>query len=155
MILFSTLMFLYWLLWASPCGVSQILPFGYFVTASLVNFLSLTISVWLSSHLRGTDMFQVHECISARKIIWQHGLYQQILLFNLMRNKLRPRLEFDFSLQFDFYGQLCCLMDSRTLSQKAVLKVFWLESDANSIGTETLPHAPLADCPQGLSSVLP
>ena len=80
------------------------------------------------------------------------------MLFNLMRDKLRPRLDFDFSLQFDFDGQLCCLMDIWKLPQRAVLKVFRSESDASSIGTvdvETLPHLPLADCPQGLSGVFP
>lgn len=75
-----------------------------------------------------------------------------------MRDKLRPRLDFDFSLQYDFDGQLCCLMDIRKLPQKAVLKVIRSESNASSIGTadiETLPHLPLADCPQGLSDGFP
>lgn len=81
-----------------------------------------------------------------------------MMLFNLMRDKLRPRLDFDFSPQYDFDGQLCGLMDIRKLPQKAVLKVIRSESDACSIGTadvETLPHLPLADCPRGLSDAFP
>lgn len=44
------------------------------------------------------------------------------------------------------------------LPQKAASEVFRSESDASSIGAadiETLPHLPLADCPQGLSGAFP
>lgn len=75
-----------------------------------------------------------------------------MMLFNLIRDKLGQRVDFDFSLWYSFDWQLCRLMDIQKLPQKPVLKLIRSKSDAGSIGTadiETLPHLPLADCPQG------
>ncbi|XP_058264494.1 uncharacterized protein LOC131364978 [Hemibagrus wyckioides] len=67
-------------------------------------------------------------------------------LITAIREKFRPCLDFDFSLQYedpDFGGQLCFLTDISELPEKAVLKIHRSESDASSAATsdtEILPH---------------
>lgn len=68
-------------------------------------------------------------------------------LITITREKFKPHLDFDFTLQYedpDFGGQLCVLSDITELPQKAVLKILRSESDGSSTGTsdtEILPHA--------------
>lgn len=72
-------------------------------------------------------------------------------LMNIMRDKFKPRLDCDFTLQYedpDFDGQLSCLLDIQELSEKGTLKVVRSESDASSTGTsdtDILPHVPVAE----------
>uniref|UniRef100_A0A8C1LVX7 Uncharacterized protein n=1 Tax=Cyprinus carpio TaxID=7962 RepID=A0A8C1LVX7_CYPCA len=69
-------------------------------------------------------------------------------LITVIKEKFRPRLDFDFNLQYedpDFGGQLCFLTDISELPEKAVLKVHRSETDAGSASTsdtEILPYAP-------------
>jgi len=82
-------------------------------------------------------------------------------LVTIMREKFKPRLDLDFSLQYEdpyFDGQLCCLVDIQELPRKAVLKVVRTEGDANSTGTddtEILPHVPLSARQQRWPDVFP
>ncbi|XP_076844395.1 uncharacterized protein LOC143489331 [Brachyhypopomus gauderio] len=68
-------------------------------------------------------------------------------LITITREKFKPDLDFDFTLQYedpDFGGQLCVLSDITELPQKAVLRILRSESDASLTGTsdtELLPHA--------------
>lgn len=69
-------------------------------------------------------------------------------LITVIKEKFRPRLDFDFSLQYedpDFGGQLCFLTDISELPEKAVLRVHRSETDVSSTATsetEILPNAP-------------
>lgn len=71
-------------------------------------------------------------------------------LINIMREKAKPRLDFEFTLQYDdpdFDGQLSCLVDIQELPEKATLKVVRSESDASSCAssdTDSLPHVPVS-----------
>lgn len=70
-------------------------------------------------------------------------------LKNVMQEKFKPRLDCDFTLQYedpDFDGQLSVLMDIQELPEKGTLKVVRSESDVFSTGssdTDILPHVPL------------
>lgn len=70
-------------------------------------------------------------------------------LKNIMKEKFKPRLDCDFTLQYedpDFNGQLSVLMDIQELPEKGTLKVVRSESDASSTGssdTDILPHVNL------------
>ncbi|TKS66099.1 Sterile alpha motif domain-containing protein 3 [Collichthys lucidus] len=70
-------------------------------------------------------------------------------LKNIMQEKFKPRLDCDFTLQYedpDFNGQLSVLMDIQELPEKGTLKVVRSESDVSSTGssdTDILPHVPL------------
>lgn len=67
----------------------------------------------------------------------------------VMQEKLKPRLDSDFSLQYedpDFDGQLSILVDIEELPEKATLKVMRPQSDESSTAssdTDILPHVPL------------
>lgn len=67
----------------------------------------------------------------------------------IMQEKFKPRLDSDFSLQYedpDFNGQLSVLVDIEELPEKATLKVMRSESDESSTAssdTDILPHVPL------------
>lgn len=55
-------------------------------------------------------------------------------LVTVIREKFSPRLNFEFSLQYEdpnFGGQLCFLTDISELPEKAVLKVHRFESDTS------------------------
>uniref|UniRef100_A0A3P9BCZ1 Uncharacterized protein n=1 Tax=Maylandia zebra TaxID=106582 RepID=A0A3P9BCZ1_9CICH len=71
-------------------------------------------------------------------------------LITILREKLNPRLDFEFTLQYedpDFDGQLTCLLDIQELLEKGTLKVVRSESDVSSCAssdTDILPHVPLA-----------
>ncbi|XP_054593214.1 uncharacterized protein [Nothobranchius furzeri] len=71
-------------------------------------------------------------------------------LITILREKLNPRLDFEFTLQYedpDFDGQLTCLHDIQELLEKSTLKIVRSESDASSCAssdTDILPHVPLA-----------
>uniref|UniRef100_A0A669DT21 Uncharacterized protein n=1 Tax=Oreochromis niloticus TaxID=8128 RepID=A0A669DT21_ORENI len=71
-------------------------------------------------------------------------------LITILREKLNPRLDFEFTLQYedpDFDGQLTCLLDIQELPEKGTLKVVRSESDVSSCAssdTDILPHVPLA-----------
>ncbi|RXN22568.1 myosin heavy fast skeletal muscle-like protein [Labeo rohita] len=70
-------------------------------------------------------------------------------LIAILREKVKPRLDFEFTLQYedaDFNGQLSCLIDIQELPEKGTLKVVRSESDAGSLAssdTEILPHVPV------------
>ncbi|XDV25460.1 hypothetical protein PO909_029376 [Leuciscus waleckii] len=72
-------------------------------------------------------------------------------LIAILREKVKPRLDFEFTLQYedtDFNGQLSCLIDIQELPEKATLKVVRSESDASSLAssdTEILPHVPVSE----------
>ena len=71
-------------------------------------------------------------------------------LINIMREKLKPRLDCEFSLQYedpDFGGQLTCLVDIQELPEKGTLRVVRSESDNSSCAssdTDILPHVPVS-----------
>uniref|UniRef100_A0A3P9ASN3 PB1 domain-containing protein n=1 Tax=Maylandia zebra TaxID=106582 RepID=A0A3P9ASN3_9CICH len=71
-------------------------------------------------------------------------------LITILREKLNPRLDFEFTLQYedsDFDGQLTCLLDIQELPEKGTLKVVRSESDVSSCAssdTDILLHVPLA-----------
>ena len=70
-------------------------------------------------------------------------------LMDVMKEKFRPRLDGDFTLQYedpDFGGQLTVLADIQELPEKGTLRILRSESDATSTGssdTDILPHVPL------------
>uniref|UniRef100_A0A3B5BAW7 PB1 domain-containing protein n=1 Tax=Stegastes partitus TaxID=144197 RepID=A0A3B5BAW7_9TELE len=70
-------------------------------------------------------------------------------LKSIMQEKFKPRLDGDFSLQYedpDFDGQLSVLVDIEELPEKGTLKVIRSESDDASTAssdTDILPHVPL------------
>ncbi|XP_036447956.1 uncharacterized protein LOC118822786 [Colossoma macropomum] len=70
-------------------------------------------------------------------------------LKSIMQEKFKPRLDSDFSLQYedpDFDGQLSLLVDIEELPEKGTLKVVRSESDDPSTAssdTDILPHVPL------------
>ena len=70
-------------------------------------------------------------------------------LKSIMQEKFKPRLDSDFSLQYedpDFDGQLSLLVDIEELPEKGTLKVVRSESDdlsTASSDTDILPHVPL------------
>ena len=71
-------------------------------------------------------------------------------LINIMQARFMPRLDFDFTLQYevpDFDGQLSALVDIQELPEKGTLKVVRSESNASSTAsadTDILPHVPLS-----------
>ncbi|KAK7878991.1 hypothetical protein WMY93_034177 [Mugilogobius chulae] len=70
-------------------------------------------------------------------------------LKTIMQQKFRPRLDGEFTLQYedpDFDGMLSCLMDIDELPEKGTLRVVRSESDESSLAssdTDILPHVPL------------
>ena len=70
-------------------------------------------------------------------------------LKSIMQEKFKPRLDSDFSLQYedpDFDGQLSLLVDIEELPEKGTLKVVRSESDdlsTASSDTDIRPHVPL------------
>ena len=75
----------------------------------------------------------------------------------MMQEKFNPRLDSDFSLQYedsDFDGQLSVLVDIEELREKGTLKVMRSESDDSSTrssDTDTLPHVPFNSAPEDLA----
>lgn len=71
-------------------------------------------------------------------------------LIAILREKVKPRLDFEFTLQYedpDFDGQLSCLVDIEEIPEKGILKVVRSESDTGSLAssdTENLPHVPVS-----------
>lgn len=71
-------------------------------------------------------------------------------LMNILREKLKQRLDFEFTLQYedpDFDGQLSCLVDIKELPEKGTLRVVRSESDTSSCAssdTDILPHVPVS-----------
>lgn len=71
-------------------------------------------------------------------------------LIDILREKLKPRLDFEFTLQYedpDFNGQLSCLIDIQELPEKGTLKVIRSETDSSSCAssdTDILPHVPVS-----------
>ncbi|XP_016363601.1 myosin heavy chain, fast skeletal muscle-like [Sinocyclocheilus anshuiensis] len=71
-------------------------------------------------------------------------------LINMLREKVKPRLDFEFTLQYedpDFDRELCCLVDVQDLPEKGTLKVVRSESDTytnTSSNTDILPHVPVS-----------
>ncbi|KAI4814508.1 hypothetical protein KUCAC02_003700 [Chaenocephalus aceratus] len=67
-------------------------------------------------------------------------------LINILREKVKPKLDFEFTLQYedpDFGGQLSCLLDIQELPEKGTLKVVTSDSDISSCAssdTDILPH---------------
>lgn len=71
-------------------------------------------------------------------------------LINILKEKVKPRLDFEFSLQYedpDFDGQLSCLVDIEELPVKGTLRVVRSENDTSSCAssdTDILPHVPVS-----------
>lgn len=69
-------------------------------------------------------------------------------LKNTMQERFKPRLDCDFTLQYedpDFDGQLSVLVDIQELPEKGTLKVMRSESAESTASSDTdiLPHVPL------------
>ena len=68
----------------------------------------------------------------------------------ILREKVKPRLDFEFTLQYDdpdFGGQFSCPVDIQELPEKGTLRVVRSESDTSSCAssdTYILPHAPIS-----------
>lgn len=71
-------------------------------------------------------------------------------LINILREKAKPRLDFEFTLHYedpDFGGQLSCLLDIQELPEKATLKIIRSERDTSSCAssdTDILPLVPIS-----------
>ncbi|XP_034551799.1 uncharacterized protein LOC117821539 [Notolabrus celidotus] len=71
-------------------------------------------------------------------------------LINILKEKVKQRLDFEFTLQYedpDFDGQLSCLVDINELPEKGTLRVVRTESDTSSCAssdTDILPHVPVS-----------
>lgn len=82
-------------------------------------------------------------------------------LIKILKEKAKPRLDFEFTLQYDdpdFEGQLSCLLDIQELPEKATLKVVRSESDASSCAssdTDILPHVPVSQRQKTWPDVFP
>ncbi|XP_072561790.1 uncharacterized protein [Paramormyrops kingsleyae] len=72
-------------------------------------------------------------------------------LIAILREKVKPRLDFEFTLQYedaDFNGQLSCLIDIQELPEKGTLKVVRSEFATSSLpssDTEILPRVPVSE----------
>ena len=82
---------------------------------------------------------------------------EELKMMMMMQEKFNPRLDSDFSLQYedpDFDGQLSVLVDIEELPEKGTLKVMRSESDDSSTrssDTDTLPHVPFNSAPEDLA----
>ncbi|KAA0714574.1 hypothetical protein E1301_Tti018620 [Triplophysa tibetana] len=71
-------------------------------------------------------------------------------LINILREKAKPRLDFEFTLHYedpDFGGQLSCLLDIQELPEKVTLKIIRSERDTSSCAssdTDILPLVPIS-----------
>lgn len=72
-------------------------------------------------------------------------------LIQILQEKCRPRLDFEFTLHYedpDFDGQLCCLVAIEDLPEKETPPVVRSEADNVSLqssDTEILPHVPISN----------
>ncbi|TKS90290.1 hypothetical protein D9C73_024421 [Collichthys lucidus] len=105
-----------------------------------------------STHMAAPQKFVLCVCVAtdvAMKLILTERPQSVEELKNIMQEKFKPRLDCDFTLQYedpDFNGQLSVLMDIQELPEKGTLKVVRSESDVSSTGssgTDILPHVPL------------
>uniref|UniRef100_A0A672GEJ9 PB1 domain-containing protein n=1 Tax=Salarias fasciatus TaxID=181472 RepID=A0A672GEJ9_SALFA len=82
-------------------------------------------------------------------------------LINILREKVKEKLDFEFTLQYedpDFDGQLSCLVDIKELPEKGTLRVVRSESDASSCAssdTDILPHVPVSNRQKTWPDVFP
>lgn len=84
-----------------------------------------------------------------------------IELINILREKAKPRLDFEFTLHYedpDFGGQLSCLVDIQELPEKATLKIIRSESDTSSCAscdTDILPLVPISQRQKSWPDIFP
>ncbi|XP_049428835.1 uncharacterized protein LOC125886568 isoform X3 [Epinephelus fuscoguttatus] len=82
-------------------------------------------------------------------------------LIGILKDKVNPRLDFEFTLQYedpDFGGELCCLVDVEDLPEKGTLRVVRSESDLSSCAssdTDILPHVPVSQRQKTWPDVFP
>lgn len=82
-------------------------------------------------------------------------------LINILREKAKPRLDFEFTLHYedpDFGGQLSCLVDIQELPQKATLKIIRSETDTSSSAssdTDILPLVPISQRQKSWPDIFP
>lgn len=82
-------------------------------------------------------------------------------LIDILREKLKPRLDFEFTVQYedpDFGGQLTCLVDVQELPEKGILKII-RSGNAHEVALvsemEDMPLTPISPCQKSWPEVFP